>query len=145
MKNHKYKRTSLLRGLSFLELTIVILVIMALLGILFVGVRAWRIGSDRSACIINQRSMQMAARSYQNLYALRKGPLPNGGNLADALRAGEFINDYLHQAATGATACPGGGKYLIDDPTSFPDDGELFMKCSLADSHKHTPGDVSDW
>ena len=34
--------------------------------VLFVGARAWKKGSDRAACIITQRNIQQAVRSYKN-------------------------------------------------------------------------------
>jgi type II secretory pathway pseudopilin PulG len=145
--SHSYTEHSLRRhrGLTLIELTIVLAVMMALLAILFVGARAWRMGSDRSSCILNQRSMQMAVRSYQNMHGLRNGPLPNGESLPEALRSREFINDYLYQCAIGAAVCPGGGEYTIEDPSQFPEYGVLFMTCSLAELRGHIPADTSDW
>ena len=40
-------------GMTLLELTVVILVLLSLISILFVGARAWKKGSDRSANIMN--------------------------------------------------------------------------------------------
>ena len=44
-------------GMTLLELTVVILVLLSLITILFVGARAWKRGSDRSANIMNRYSL----------------------------------------------------------------------------------------
>jgi prepilin-type N-terminal cleavage/methylation domain-containing protein len=54
-------------GMTLLELTVVILVLLSLISILFVGARAWKKGSDRSANIMNLRNSQQAMRGYQNM------------------------------------------------------------------------------
>jgi prepilin-type N-terminal cleavage/methylation domain-containing protein len=43
-------------GMTLLELTIVILVLLTLVSILFIGARAWKKGSDRAANIMNLRN-----------------------------------------------------------------------------------------
>ena len=54
-------------GMTLLELTVVILVLLSLISILFVGARAWKKGSDRSANIMNLRNCQQAMRGHQNM------------------------------------------------------------------------------
>ena len=53
-------------GMTLLELTVVILVLLSLISILFIGARAWKKGSDRSANIMNVRNIQQAVRGLQN-------------------------------------------------------------------------------
>jgi prepilin-type N-terminal cleavage/methylation domain-containing protein len=55
-------------GMTLLELTVVILVLLSLISILFVGARAWKKGSDRAANIMNIRNCNQAVRGYQNMY-----------------------------------------------------------------------------
>lgn len=57
-------------GMTLLELTVVILVLLSLISILFVGARAWKKGSDRSANIMNIRNVQQAVRAHQNMNGL---------------------------------------------------------------------------
>jgi type II secretory pathway pseudopilin PulG len=57
-------------GMTLLELTVVILVLLSLISILFVGARAWKKGSDRSANIMNIRNCQQAMRGEQNMKGL---------------------------------------------------------------------------
>lgn len=59
-------------GMTLLELTVVILVLLSLISILFVGARAWKKGSDRSANIMNIRNVQQAVRGHQNMNNLNE-------------------------------------------------------------------------
>ena len=59
--------------MTLIELTVVILVILSLVTILFVGARAWKKGSDRSANLLNIRNCQMAMRGEQNMRQLSEG------------------------------------------------------------------------
>ena len=60
-------------GMTLLELTVVILVLLSLISILFVGARAWKKGSDRSANIMNIRNTQQAMRGHENMKGLKEG------------------------------------------------------------------------
>jgi type II secretory pathway pseudopilin PulG len=60
-------------GVTLLELTVVILVLLTLIGILFVGVSAWRRGSDRTANLLILRSTQQAMRGFQNTTLAKSG------------------------------------------------------------------------
>lgn len=53
--------------MTLLELTMVVLVLLALVSILFVGARAWVRGADRSENIMNIRNVQQAMRGHQNM------------------------------------------------------------------------------
>ena len=60
-------------GMTLLELTVSILVILALVTMLFIGARAWKRGSDRAANLINIRNCQQAMRGQQNMRQLNSG------------------------------------------------------------------------
>ena len=64
-------------GMTLLELTVVILVLLSLISILFIGARAWKKGSDRSANIMNIRNTQQAIRGHQNLKELNSATMPS--------------------------------------------------------------------
>ncbi len=76
-------------GMTLLELTVVILVLLALISVLFVGARAWKRGSDRAANILNIRNVQQAVRGHANVRAL---------NIGDALVATDIVgtDKYIH-------------------------------------------------
>ena len=67
MKLTKNTYTKVKPGVTLIELTVVILVLLTLIGVLFVGAQIYREGADRSACILNIRNIQLAVRSNQNL------------------------------------------------------------------------------
>ena len=65
------------RGTTLIELSVVIAVLLILVGVLFIGVTAWKTSANTAACIINLASIQKAARGYQNMNGLATGaPLP---------------------------------------------------------------------
>ena len=66
--NNTFRNRSV--GMTLLELTVVILVLLSLISILFIGARAWKKGSDRSANLINIRNCQMVMRGEQNMKQL---------------------------------------------------------------------------
>lgn len=67
---HTTKRKA---GMTLLELTVVILVLLSLISILFIGARAWKKGSDRAANILNIRNVQQAVRGHENMRGLTAG------------------------------------------------------------------------
>jgi len=119
------------RGMTLLELTVVILVLLSLISILFIGARAWKKGSDRSACIMNIRSAQQMVRGHQNM-----NNLPVGTTINMFVRGNEF-------GLTNIGNCPAGGDY--DHTGEIPEIGELAMWCSLAASDGHEPEDFNGW
>jgi prepilin-type N-terminal cleavage/methylation domain-containing protein len=54
------------RGTTLIELSVVIAVLLLLVGVLFIGITAWKNGSHAAACIVNLASIQKAARGYQD-------------------------------------------------------------------------------
>ena len=76
-------------GMTLLELTVVILVLLSLISILFIGARAWKKGSDRAANILNIRNVQQAMRAHANVRGLlENAALPN----ADLIGTGKYLN-----------------------------------------------------
>ena len=73
-------------GMTLLELTVVILVLLSLISILFVGARAWKKGSDRSANIMNIRNTQQAMRGHENMRGLAAGGTFGATDLAGYMR-----------------------------------------------------------
>lgn len=132
-------RSSRKPGMTLLELTIVILVLMSLISILFVGAQAWKRGSDRTMCIMNIQTVQKAMRSYANLYGY------NEGENVTALRE-RLISRDAYLAA--APVCPGGGTYTYGETygtDTIPPVGELYLSCSLSETSNHSPTEHADW
>jgi hypothetical protein len=132
-------------------MSVVILVLLTLVSILFMAAQSWKRGSDRAACIITLRNVQVAVRSYQNLYGYNYGgrPYADGGtqDIAQHLLDKGYIEKRLFDQIKGQSTCPGGGTYTCLVPDVFPPQGELYIKCSLSESGEHQPepGSYTDW
>jgi type II secretory pathway pseudopilin PulG len=79
--NHKLARQ---RGTTLIELSVVSAVILLLVGVLFIGVQAWRNGANRAACLVNMSSIQKAVRGFQNVNLLNVGDAVTTANLTTA-------------------------------------------------------------
>lgn len=127
------KNTKRAKGMTLLELTVVILVLLSLISILFIGARAWKKGSDRAGCIMNIRNAQQAVRSYANMYNTDSIP---GSELVGT---GKFLESM--------PVCPAGGTYtaINSGTVTAPAVGTLAMECSFAATDGHVPDDIQGW
>jgi type II secretory pathway pseudopilin PulG len=122
-------------GMTLLELTVVILVLLSLISVLFIGARAWKKGADRAACIIQIRSVQNAVRSWSNMY--NKNPGDTFAWETSVIGAGLFVEK--------SPTCPGSGTYTVAGAT-IPAVGTLAMTCSLsAAPDNHVPEEYAAW
>ncbi len=133
-------------GMTLLELTVVILVLLSLISILFIGARAWKKGSDRSASLITIRNVQQAVRSYANMNNKNEGDTIA---LTDIFGTGKFVT-------TNPTTInhPGGAglSYTTPAPTLIPVVGTLYLQVAGAASdgelntyYMPVAGSYSDW
>jgi len=126
------------RGMTLLELTVVIFVLLSLISILFIGAQAWKKGSDRTLCIMNIQNVQKGVRSYSNLYGYNPGQSVAGLQLR-IVGLGKFVEK--------TPACPSsgdygyGGSFGVD---TIPPIGQLYLGCSLSTSG-HIPSSFGDW
>ncbi len=137
------------RGMTLLEMTVVIMMLLALISILFIGARAWLKGSDRATCILSIRNVQMATRVYQNTYGYDYGSRPaeeyGGSDIAEHLFSRGFIEQRAYDEIEGNRPCPGGGIYNCPIPDVFPPLGSLYVECSLAELAQHVPSAPGSW
>ncbi|HRQ88352.1 MAG TPA: type II secretion system protein [Bacteroidia bacterium] len=119
-------------GLTLIEVTLVIAVLLGLISVLFIGVSAYREGSNRANCILNISNVQKAVRSYQNLY--EKVPT---NPLASTVIIG--TGKMLETTPT----CPSGGEYTFG--TTIPAVGTAYLTCGLATSNDHKPNSTAGW
>ncbi|MEP4077878.1 type II secretion system protein [Haloferula sp.] len=149
MKSASPQRTMNRAGVTLLELSVVIVVLLSLSALLMVGAHAWRRGSDRAACVINIRNVQTSVRSYQNLYGYNPGTMPYADNgtqsIAKHLYRKGYITDRLNESLTGDRECPGGGSYDIPQEEVFPPVGKLYLSCSLESEQKHQMPNSPQW
>jgi prepilin-type N-terminal cleavage/methylation domain-containing protein len=126
-------------GMTLIEMTAVILVLLTLISILFIGAKAWKRGTDRAACILRINKVQKGVRSFANLNGYSAGDMVT--NLeSQVIGMGCFIET--------TPKCPGSGTYSFG-PTygndTIPPIGELYMQCTLAPSLQHVPQTYADW
>ena len=127
--------------MTLLELSVIILVLLTFISLMFVGVRAWKRGSDRAACIMNIRQVQLAVRSYANTEGLEEGTdtslLSPPVILTDVLIGpGKFVNRLPY--------CPGNGLYILGGD-QIPERGFLYMTCTVALADEHVPTNFGSW
>lgn len=126
-------------GMTLLELTVVILVLLSLITVLFIGAKAWKRGSDRAICIVHIHSVQKGVRAYSNLYGFEPGAMaPNLQNQVIGL--GRFVE--------GTPSCPASGIYSFGAEfgnETIPPIGKLYMTCELGSSDQHVPVEHTDW
>jgi prepilin-type N-terminal cleavage/methylation domain-containing protein len=124
--NNKWARQ---RGTTLIELSVVIAIILLLVGVLFIGVQAWRNSANKAACLVNISSIQKAARGYQNAHLL---------NPTDALPHASLVAD---QYFTTLPTCPvSTNTYAFTD--AVPDIGAAYAACSDAN---HAPAKLDNW
>ena len=113
------------RGTTLIELSVVIAVILLLVGVLFIGVTAWRNGANKAACLVNMASIQKSVRGYQNLHLL---------NVGDAVTAANLTGDGYFGAIP---TCPiGATAYTLTG--TVPALGAQYATCASAAPGPHT-------
>lgn len=119
---------SLRKGVTLLELTVVISMILTLISTLFVSATYYRNGATRATCVAQITQIQKAVRSYQNLEDLQTG---------EAILISDFVGP--GKAVQADTACPRDGTtYLFSGVV--PPEGVAFAKC-----HNFGPGSGTDF
>ena len=111
------------RGTTLIELSVVIAVLLHLVGVLFIGITAWKNGANTAACIVNLSSIQKAARGYANMNSLFTASPETEAQLTTA---GFW---------TASPTCPAGGTYTYK-ATVLPQ-GSAYATCSFSSSGHH--------
>ena len=120
--------------MTLIEITVVIGALLSLLSVLFVGVSAFKSGSDRSKCLVQTSQIQKAVRARQNMYELRFGDSLTKDDLVGPGRA--FPNEPV---------CNAFGTYLWG--TTVPHLGTAYVDCQDPDNSEeyHYPQDTEGW
>jgi type II secretory pathway pseudopilin PulG len=130
--NNKWARQ---RGTTLVELSVVIAVILLLVGVLFIGVNAWREGANKAACLVNMASIQKAVRGEQNVNLLTPG--------TSALASGTLVTDGYFGALP---TCPiGNTAYTY--ATLVPLAGAQYATCASGAPGPHvlTSAQTANW
>lgn len=109
------------------------LTLLMMLALVFIGSKAWKKGSDRAACIMYQRNVQITVRNHQSLNHLKAG---------DRIDWSKITLPEGYKQTTVAPCCPEGGFYQF--VTLIPANGDLAVKCPDA-ARGHVPADHHDW
>ncbi|MDF1823939.1 MAG: type II secretion system protein [Verrucomicrobiales bacterium] len=139
MKLNSFKKQA---GLTLIEVTLVIAVLLGLISVLFIGVGAYKEGSNRAKCILNITNVQKAVRSYQNMY---EGEV--GDNLAYSSLYGEG------RMLASEPICPSNGGASYTAETTIPETGTAYITCSydvdadtgVAGNNAHAPSSTDGW
>jgi type II secretory pathway pseudopilin PulG len=127
------------RGTTLVELSVVIAVILLLVGVLFIGVSAWKDAANRAACLVNQATIQKAIRGYANFNSLNNGDAVTAKGADLTAGANPFFNTLpVCPAAPAATA---DYTYLGTVPTQ----GQLFASCNTAGHLKAAGPAQANW
>lgn len=120
-------------GLAIAGLVLGYLSLILTIVMLPIAVKAYKKGSDRAGCILNQRNVQQAVRSHQGMKNLQPGdPI----DWKELIGPGKFLEK--------EPTCPGHGKYTFS--TTVPEVGVLAVECSHAgEPDKHVHADYSNW
>jgi prepilin-type N-terminal cleavage/methylation domain-containing protein len=118
------------RGTTLIELSVVIAVILLLVGVLFIGITAWKNGANTAACVVNLSSIQKAVRGYQNM---------NGMNAGDALLVGTLTTAGFWAATP---VCPAAFAYTFTG--TVPVQGVAYAACA-GPNHVATPANLANW
>jgi prepilin-type N-terminal cleavage/methylation domain-containing protein len=115
------------RGTTLIELSVVIAVILLLVGVLFIGVTAWKAGANKAACILNIATIQKGLRGYENM-----------NNGADPAAIADLVTAKFFQAEP---MCPT-TNVVYGIATTAP--GTAWAVCTDA-TLKHVPASVTNW
>ena len=126
-------------GMTSLEVTVVITVLLMLITVLFFGARSWKRGSDRTLCILNIQAVQKAVRGYANMYAVAPGASVSGLQ-GQIIGIGRFLEN--------TPICPARGTYsfgTVAGTDVIPPIGTIYAECSLASTENHVPQFTDEW
>ena len=120
------------RGMTLIEVTLVISILLTLTSVLFIGTIAYKRGTDRAHCIQNIASVQKAVRTYGNMAGL------DPGDTVDGLKSEIIGPDKLVPLEP---ACPAGGLYQYAGD-QLPAPSQLYLECDFS---MHEPKNSHGW
>ncbi|MCF6314202.1 MAG: type II secretion system GspH family protein [Verrucomicrobiales bacterium] len=116
------------KGMTLIEITLVIAILLSLIAILFLGINAYKKGADRSKCILTMASVEKLVISHGNMYDVP--PLPTGStsDAASALPV-SILTEVQYAYLAQPPVCP-------TNPANYTFTG--FMPNGEADSDPYT-------
>ena len=143
MKTNPYSQNLVARrfhaaGMTLIEISLVIALLLGLVTVVFLGVGSYRKGADRARCKLQLAAVQKAVRSHANFQNLAIGAA-----LAESAVFGPGL------AMEAAPVCPSGGAYTWQ--ATVPAVGTPYGDCNYTDADGVTTHamsqytDTSDW
>ena len=132
MIHHSGRKFSKAKGLTLIEVTLVIAVLLSLISVLFIGVSAYKQGTNRAMCIQNIYRVQTAMRVACNYHLLEPGD-PYTDLKDKVIGPGLYIPE--------EPVCPSSGTYEYHE-NEIPPTGVTFLRCSI---NSHAPSSTSGW
>ena len=132
-------RSSRLRpaGMTLIEISLVIALLLGLIAVVFLGIGSYRKGSDKAKCKMQLAAAQKAVRSQANFQNLDSGAT---FATTDAFGAGKALEN--------EPTCPSGGTYTWVG--TIPAIGTAYGACDFTDpdgvtTHVLGAADTKDW
>lgn len=133
-------KMSEMSGMTLIEISLVIALMLGLISVVFLGIGSYRKGSDKARCKMQLASVQKAVRAQSNFLGLSIGAAFAS---TDAFGAGKALEN--------APVCPTGGTYTwlaVIPPINTP-----YGNCNYLDGDGVTThalvggatGDTRDW
>lgn len=110
------------KGLTLIEVSLVIALLLGLIGIVFLGIGSYRRGADKAKCKMQLSQIQKTIRAHANFNNLAIGA---AFAEADAFGTGKPI-------AAASPTCPSGG--TITWSATIPPVGTPYGNCAYTDS-----------
>lgn len=135
--NRSFARRFNASGMTLIEISLVIALLLGLISVVFLGLGSYRKGADQARCKMQLAAVQKAVRSYANFRNM---------NVADPVVAG---TDIFVPGSTMEVApvCPSGGTYAWTG--SVPAIGTPYGDCNFVDgatTHVITgTTDITQW
>ena len=125
-------------GMTLIELSVVLALSIFLVGMVFLGARAWKRGADRAGCVSNIYQVQQAMRGFASVHDYYPGQ--DVGHRVDLFSELVGPDKYLRESPV----CPRDGVYTHNGDV-VPPTGQLYLSCSLALSDSHLPEFYGNW
>ena len=141
------------KGMTLIEVTVVIALILSLIAILLVGFNAYKLGADRAKCLLNISNIQKAGRSWCNLNEVSAGetapnPVLSESDLIAKSGGASAKNVFIPYEPK----CPSHSTSYTIKVSPIPDVGEAFATCADPDfggkpasAGGHLPKSTDGW
>src|SRR4029078_9137719 len=124
-------------GMTLIEISLVIALLLGLIAVVFLGIGSYRKGSDKAKCRMQLAAAQKAVRSQANFQNLDTGSV---FATTDAFGPGKALEN--------EPTCPSGGTYTWVG--TIPGIGAAYASCDFTDpdgvaTHVLAASDTKDW